>query len=102
MSVRSHFKVLMDTVHTHHVYHVMISSNVSESETLSLKLHYVTVHKAPKYGAKVPTKYSLSDIIYQNHIMNVKNVHDLLLHGKYEQAHISSLRFYYIIDFAQV
>jgi|GEM_PF-5680232 len=47
MSVRSHFKVLMDTVHTHHVYHVMISSNVSESETLSLK--------PPKYGAKVPT-----------------------------------------------
>jgi len=33
----------------------MISSNVSESETLSLKLHYVAVHKAPKHGAKVPT-----------------------------------------------
>ena len=43
------------TVHTHHVYHVMISSNVSDSETLSLKLHYVAVHKAPKCGAKVPT-----------------------------------------------
>ena len=43
------------TVHTHHVCHVMISSNVSESETLSLKIHYVAVHKAPKYGAKVPT-----------------------------------------------
>ena len=35
--------------------HDMISTNVSESETLSLKLHYVAVHKAPKYGAKVPT-----------------------------------------------
>jgi len=29
--------------------HDMISTNVSESETLSLKLHYVAVHKAPKY-----------------------------------------------------
>ena len=72
------------TVHTHHVYHVMISSNVSESETLSLKIHYVAVHKAPKYGAKVPTnvKHSLSDIICRNHIMNEKNVHDLLLHSE--------------------
>ena len=38
-----------------HVHHVMISSNVSEAETLSLKLHYVAVHKASKYEAKVPT-----------------------------------------------
>ena len=43
------------TIHTRHVYHVMISTNVSDSETLSLKTHYVAVHKAPKYGAKVPT-----------------------------------------------
>ena len=43
------------TIHTRHVYHAMISTNVSDSETLSLKLHYVAVHKAPKYGAKVPT-----------------------------------------------
>ena len=33
----------------------MILTNVSESEKLSLKLHYVAVPKAPKYGAKVPT-----------------------------------------------
>ena len=46
---------MLVTVHTHHVYHVMISINVSDSETLLLKLHYVVVHKAPKYGAKVPT-----------------------------------------------
>ena len=43
------------TVHTHPIYHVMISTNVSDSETLSLKTHYVAVHKAPKYRAKVPT-----------------------------------------------
>ena len=43
------------TIHTRHVYHVMIWTNVSDSEALSLKLHYVAVHKAPKYGAKVPT-----------------------------------------------
>ena len=42
------------TIHTRHVYHALISTNVSDSETLSLKLHYVAVHKAP-YGAKVPT-----------------------------------------------
>ena len=35
--------------------HDMISTNVSDSETLSLKTHYVAVHKAPKYRAKVPT-----------------------------------------------
>ena len=48
----------------------MISTNVSDSETLSLKLHYVAVHKAPKYGAKVPananTPYwiSFAEIIF--------------------------------------
>jgi hypothetical protein len=48
-------KILIVTIHTRHVYHVMISINVSDSETLSLKIHYAAVHKAPKYGAKVPT-----------------------------------------------
>jgi hypothetical protein len=48
----------------------MISTNVSDSETLSLKLHYVAVHKAPKYGAKVPTnantpyRISFAEIIW--------------------------------------
>ena len=50
----------------------MISTNVSDSEPLSLKTHYVAVHKAPKYGAKVPTNanYSLSDIICRNHMID--------------------------------
>ena len=41
--------------------YTMISTNVSDSETLSLKLHYVAVHKAPKYGAKVPTNANTPD-----------------------------------------
>ena len=45
----------MVTIHTHHIYRVMISTNVSEFGDAFASLHYVAVHKAPQYGAKVPT-----------------------------------------------
>ena len=52
--------------------HDMISTNVSDSETLSLKLHYVAVHKGSKIRSQSTDecKYSLSDIICRNHMID--------------------------------